>query len=502
MILKKQTDSYAARLYLAHFLHHTFGKIDTSDMKGYYKWAVLAMVMVSTFMAILDTTIVNVGFNSIMHHFNRGLGEAEWVTTAYLLSMTLMLPTAGWFAARFGFKKVYIIGMVIFTVGSLLSSLSPTLELLIASRVFEGFGSGIIQPLGMAIVMREFDNRERGLALGMWAVSVAASVSFGPFIGGELLTHYAWSSIFVVNVPIGIAVIIAMILIMHPDTEQTSDKFDLRGFLLIGLSLPLFVLSLAMGSSPSNIHGWSSPLIIIGLVTSVAMIVYYVWYAWHAEKPIMNVRIFRYRSFSIGILGLLFLGMGLFSGNYLLPLYLEHSLGYTVLAAGSVFLPVGLLQGSLAPLMGWVSKYTGNKILIISGLVIMTTYFMMSYYFDATTPHWYIMLTLYLRGVSIGLCFTPLNTIAVSEIPKEYLSDASGITNTVKQVSGSAGIALFTSLLLSRVATHSSLESAATAYIDGISDSFLIAALLAAVSIIPMFWLRGRAKEIREKGDR
>lgn len=458
-------------------------------MKPSYKWALLTLVMVSTFMAVLDTTIVNVGFNSIMHYFDRGLGEAEWVTTAYLLSMTLMLPTAGWFADRFGYKRVYIIGVVVFTLGSLLCSMSPTLELLIASRVFEGFGSGIIQPLGLAIVMREFDTRQRGLAIGMWAVAVAASVSFGPFIGGELLTSYSWSSLFVVNVPIGIAVAIAMVVIMHADQGEKSNRFDLLGFLLVALSLPLFVLSLALGSSPSNHDGWSSPYVLGGLIGSVVLLGYYVRHALRCESPIIDVRIFKYRSFSIAIIGLLFLGVGLFSGNYLLPLYLEHSLGYSALAAGSVFLPVGLIQGSLAPLTGWIGRYTGNKILIISGLLILTSYFAMSFFFDASTPRWYIMITLYLRGLGIGLSFTPLNTMAVSELPRSMMSNASGIANTVKQISGSAGIALFTSLLLSRVALHGVSESTSTAYIDGISDSFMIATILTAASVIPMFWL-------------
>lgn len=457
-----------------------------------YKWVILALVMVSTFMAVLDTTIVNVGFERIMKHFNRGLGEAEWVTTAYLLSMTLMLPTAGWFAERFGYRKVFLIGMSIFTLGSLFCYISTTLELLITSRVFEGFGSGIIQPLGMAIVMREFDNKQRGLALGLWAIAVAASVSFGPFIGGELLTHYAWNSLFLVNVPIGLVLFVAMFILMHKDKGRVGEKFDLIGFLLLGVSLPLMILSLSIGSSPSNHQGWDSPLVIIELTSSTLLLASYIWHSFRITNPILDLRIFRNRSFAIANIGLLFLGVGLFSGNYLLPLYLEHSLGYSALAAGSVFLPVGLIQGTLAPLTGWLGRFTGNKILIIAGLLIMASYFAMSYHFDDSTPHWYIMLTLYLRGLGIGLSFTPLNTMAVSEIPKEAMTNASGIANTVKQISGSMGIALFTSLLLSRVADHGQSEGASAAYIDGISDCFMIATILTLISIIPMLWLRNK----------
>lgn len=455
-----------------------------------YKWWILSLVMVTTFMAVLDTTIVNVGFPSIMKYFGRSLSEAQWVTTAYLLSMTLMLPTAAWFSERFGHKKVFIISLLIFSIGSLLCSLSPSLELLIAARVFEGLGCGLIQPIGMAIVLREFDRRQRGLAIGLWAVAVAASVSFGPFIGGELLTHYKWDSLFMVNVPIGLATVIAILFVMRKDAAiRTASAFDLKGFIMIGFSMPLLVLSLALGSSPSH-GGWSSPLVMGSLVVSLLMLGGYIYHALHSENPILNIRIFRYRSFSIAVIGLMFLGIGLFAGNYLLALYLEHSLSYTALAAGSVFLPVGILQGTLAPFTGWLSRYTGNKILIVCGLVIMATYFFMSSVFDASTPHYYIMLTLYLRGVSIGMAFTAMNTVSMSEIPNELMSHASSIANTVKQISGSLGIALFTSLLMSRVAHHSDTITSSTAYIDGVSESFMIAGILTVVSIIPILLLR------------
>ena len=178
-----------------------------------YKLFILANVMLGTFMAVLDSTIVNVGLPKIMSTFGVGLDKIEWVVTAYMLAMAVMLPTSGWIADKFGYKRVYFIGMSLFTIGSLLCGLSTDENTLILSRVVQGLGSGIIQPLGMAIITREFPPKQRGIALGFWVISAAASVSFGPLIGGYLVDNFSWQLIFDVNIPVGIFALLFTIVV-------------------------------------------------------------------------------------------------------------------------------------------------------------------------------------------------------------------------------------------------------------------------------------------------
>ena len=178
-----------------------------------YKWWILGMIMLGTFMAVLDVTVVNVGLPAIMSAFRIGISSAEWVITAYMITMTVMLPSAGWFADRFGNKRVYILGMALFTLGSWLCGKAPSDTFLIASRALQGLGSGIIQALGLAIVTREFKPGERGLALGLWSMAAAASISFGPLLGGYLVDDYSWHRIFDVNVPVGLAAILLSVFI-------------------------------------------------------------------------------------------------------------------------------------------------------------------------------------------------------------------------------------------------------------------------------------------------
>lgn len=460
--------------------------------KNSYKWWLLALSMIGTAMAVLDTTIVNVGIPDIMRTLDTSLSVSQWVVTGYLISMCVMLPTAGWLAQKWGYKTIYMLGLAVFTVGSLLCSLSDGIGQLIASRVLEGFGSGMVQSLGMAIVIRHFDDRTRGLALGLWAISAAASVSMGPYLGGLLVSHYHWNSLFVVNVPIGVFAVAATWIIMHEVRDEKVGRFDLAGFLLIAISTPLLVVGLAMGASQNHslISGWGSPWVIGAIVAAVAMLVVFVRHSLRVSNPIIDMTIFRDRNFSIAIVALTFFGIGLFGGNYLLPLYLEHSLSYSALAAGSVFLPVGLLQGSLAPLTGIVSRWTGYKLLIVAGLIVFTSYFVMSAFFDETTPYWLIVTTVYLRGIGIGLAFTPINTMAVSGLTPNQMTSASGVANTVKQVSGSVGIAIFTALIASSDAAGESLKAAANGYVQAIDSSFAIAAVLSAAGLVTVLFLR------------
>src|SRR5664280_3349031 len=180
-----------------------------------YKWWLLANVMIGTFMAVLDATIVNVGLPKIMASFGVGIDKIAWVVTAYMLSMAVMLPTSGWLADKFGYKRLYFIGLLLFTVGSMFCGMSNDENTLILSRILQGLGAGMIQPLGMAIITREFPPKERGMALGFWAISAAASVSFGPLIGGYLVDNFSWQLIFDVNIPFGIAALLFTIVIQR-----------------------------------------------------------------------------------------------------------------------------------------------------------------------------------------------------------------------------------------------------------------------------------------------
>jgi len=506
-----------------------------------YKWFVLANVMVGTFMVVLDSTIVNVSLPKIMSSFGVGLSTIQWVITAYLLSMAAMLPTSGWFADKFGYKKVYFWGLFLFTLGSLLCGLSYDENTLIISRIIQGLGAGVVQPLGMAIITREFPARQRGLALGFWAIAAAASVSFGPLIGGYLVDNFSWQLIFDVNVPIGILALVFTIVIQREFISPNTRKFDYIGFISVIIFLPVLLYALSEGNAQTNSAGWTAPYILGCFAVSGIALAVFLTRELTTENPLIDLRLLGDRNFGMSNMLMFLFGIGMFGSTFLLPLYLQNSLGYTALQSGAVFLPVGIIQGFISPISGWFSDKVNPKVPILTGMGLLVLSFYINSNLSFLTEHSYIMTSLYLRGLGMGLVFTPLSTLSLLTIPREKMAQASGISNTVRQVGGSMGVALLSTILTARVNFHSqmfggSIQSGSQefqgvarhmayyiqqhgggsfatalrqaqslvmsnvgsqAFIEGINDDFLIAAIISLIGFLPILMLKSKKNKMK-----
>ena len=504
----------------------------------YYKWFVLANVMLGTFMAVLDSTIVNVSLPKIMSSFGVGLSTIQWVITAYMLAMAAMLPTSGWLADKFGYKKVYFWGLFLFTLGSLLCGMSNDESTLILSRIIQGLGAGMIQPLGMAIIVREFPIQQRGLALGFWAIAAAASVSFGPMIGGYLVDNFSWQLIFDVNVPVGIAALVFTIIIQREFISPNARKFDYIGFISVSIFLPVLLFALSEGNAQTNSAGWSAPYILACFAISAIAFAVFLTQELTTEFPLLDLRLLKNRNFGMSNLLMLVFSMGMFGSTFLLPLYLQNSLGYTALQSGAVFFPVGIIQGFMSPLSGWFSDKLNARIPIMLGVGILAFSLYLNADLSFLTEHSFIMTTLYLRGLGMGMIFTPLSTYSLATIPHHKMAQASSISNTVRQIGGSLGVALLSTVLTARVNFHAQMYGGAIqagsqafqnttrnmafyiqqhgggsfttalkqgqsllmsnvstqAFIEGVNDDFLLAAAISMVGFIPILLLKSKKK--------
>ncbi len=504
-----------------------------------YKWFVLGNIMLGTFMAVLDSTIVNVGLPKIMASFGVGIDKIEWVITAYMLSMAVMLPTSGWLADKFGYKRLYFMGLLLFTVGSLLCGMSNDENTLILSRVIQGLGAGTIQPLGMAIITREFPPHQRGVALGFWAIAAAASVSFGPLIGGYLVDNFSWQLIFDVNIPFGIAAMIFTILIQKEYFNPKVGKFDIIGFISVIVFFPVLLYALSEGSASSNSAGWRAPYILFCFAISAVAFAVFITHELTSKSPLIDLRLLGNYNFGMGNMVMLIFSMGMFGSTFLLPLYLQNSMGYTAVQAGSVFLPVGIIQGFMSPIAGKISDKFSPKAPMILGIIILGISFLLNSQLTYLSEHSFVMTSLYLRGFAMGIIFTPLSTLSLLTIPREKMAQASGISNTVRQLGGSLGVAIFTTMLTTRVNFHSQMFGQAIqsgsqefknvaanlalfaqqhvgsnmataaqqskymimshlskqAYIAGIDDDFWMAAIFTFVGLIPVIIMRTKNKK-------
>jgi len=509
-----------------------------------YKWWVLLNVMIGTFMVVLDSSIVDVSMPTIMATFGVDVDSAKWVATAYLLALATMLPTSGWIADRFGYKKTYATALTLFTAGSLLCSVSWSITALVAFRVLQGIGGGLLMPVGMAIVMREFPIERRGTAIGFWSVAAAASVSLGPTLGGYLIDNFAWHSIYDINVPIGVLAVFATLVIQREYQSGKERSFDAAGFLFMTLFLTSLLLALSDGNAEWNTGGWTSPFILSCFALSLVGFVGFISVELNTQEPLVDLSLMKNFNFGMANLVLFIFGMGMFGSTFLLPLYLQDGLGYSAYQAGSLFLPLGFLQGTMGPLAGYLSDKVNPKYLSLYGVIVLALSLFSNHFLSLFSETHSVMISIYLRGLGMGFIFTPLSSLSLSDIPKEKMARASGLYNVLRQVGGSFGVAIMGTLLTNRTAFHETVYGEAVnryspavqnalvglksfaqqavggnvaassaraqaliaynvgqqAFVSAVDDDFFIAAAITLLCVVPVLLLRtGRKKEHGEK---
>lgn len=419
-----------------------------------YKWWVLANIMIGTFMAVLDATIVNVALPKIMAAFGSNLDRIQWVLTIYLLVFGVMLPTSGWVADHFGYKRTYFLALFLFTFGSFLCGMAWNEYSLILFRVVQAMGAGFLMPVGMAIITREFPLRQRGLALGFWAIAAAASVSLGPLIGGYLVDHVGWNAIFDVNVPVGLFGLFATWVIQREYKTAHTRSFDLAGFISMAIFLVALLLALSEGNAAWNTGGWTSSFILTCFLVSGIGLAVFVYVESRAEHPLIDMELFKNFNFAVTNAILFIFGLGMFGSTFLLPLYLQNSLGFTAMQAGAFFLPVGIIQAFVSPVSGLLADKINPKIPGAIGIFLLAFSLYLNAFLSPYSEHAQIMLPLVIRGFAMGLLFTPLSTLALSSIPKQKIAQASGLFNVIRQLGGSFGVAMMGAMLTRRTIYH------------------------------------------------
>jgi DHA2 family multidrug resistance protein len=527
----KMRDSVRGRIASLHHEHAS------------YRWWVLFNVMIGTFMAVLDATIVTVALPKIQASFGVDLDKVEWVLTAYLLAFAVMLPTSGWVADHFGYKRTYFLALLLFTFGSFLCGLAWDENVLILFRVIQAVGAGFLMPVGMAIVTREFPVEQRGVALGFWSIAAAASVSLGPLIGGYLVDNIGWNAIFDVNVPVGIVALFATVVIQREYKTERARSFDVLGFVSLAVFLIALLLALSDGNAAWNTGGWTSPFIVSCFVVSALGLVVFLVIEFNVEHPLIELNLMKNFNFGVTNAILFIFGLGMFGSTFLLPLYLQDSLGYTALQAGAVFLPVGILQAVTAPISGIVSDRVNPKIPAVIGLILLALSLYMNGSLSLYSMHRDITVPLIIRGFAMGMLFTPLTTLALSEIPKHKIAQASGLFNVLRQLGGSFGVALMGTLLTRRMFYHSTLYGQMVdqhsgifqqvsyglmhfsreavggsmalsgmranalivehimnqAFVRAIDDDFIVAAAITLAGVIPIFLLRTHKQKAKAR---
>ncbi len=408
------------------------------------KWKVLISVMFGVFMIILDSTIVNVAFPTLRTEFGASLSDAQWVLSIYVLALGVTTPITGFLADRFGIKRIYLLGLGIFTIGSFLCGIAPSLGTLILARALQGFGGGLAQPLGPAQLYRAFPPKEQGTALGLFGIALVVAPALGPIIGGWLVDLQIWRAIFFVNVPIGILGVFLGSRFLLDFRIERRPVFDPLGLItsVIGFGSLLYAATLA------ETNGWTGlgtlTALGIGLVAISASVVVELYVA---KEPMLNLRLFANPTFlKAALIGYVAM-VALFGAEFLIPIYLQAFRGRTALETGYILLGVAATSAFATPLAGRLFDKIGPRMLIVTGFLILCINTWQMAQIGATTPISYIVFLLALRGLAVGLTLQTTFTTSLSSIPLSMLPRGSSLLNSTRFVVQAVSVAALATIL-------------------------------------------------------
>lgn len=408
-------------------------------------WWIAVAVMLSTFMEVLDTTVVNVSLPHIAGNLSATPDEATWTLTSYLVSNAIILPMTGWLSNYFGRKRWLTFSVIGFTAASFFCGLAPTLGFLIVFRIIQGACGGGLQPLSQAILLESFPPEDRGKAMGFWGLGIVVAPMLGPVLGGWLTDSYSWRWVFYINIPIGIASIIMtrMFIFDPPYIKRATSKIDSWG---IGM-LAIWIASLQIVLDKGQEKDWfGTPWITVFMAIGALGCVAFIIYELHARDPVVNLRVFKERNYSLGVFMMAVLGVGLYGSVVLIPLILQTLLGYPPLRAGIAMAPRGLGAFIAMPIVGiLIAKVDSRKLLTI-GLVVCGTTLIMLSRLNLNAGFWEFFWPQLYMGLALGCLFVPLTTISMDPIPKERMGNATSLFNLVRNLGGSIGIAAVSTL--------------------------------------------------------
>ena len=416
-----------------------------------HRWWTLFAVCIATFMLLLDVTIVNVALPDIQRDLHSSFEDLQWVVDAYALTLAAFLLTAGSLADRLGRKRVFIAGLGLFTVASLLCSLSQSPTALNLARALQGVGGAAMFATSLALLASAFTGRERGTALGIWGATTGASVAVGPLVGGVLTEHVSWQSIFYVNLPVGIAAIAITIKMVRESQAPDPDPIDWAGLTTFSTGLFALVFALVRG----NAKGWGSTQIVALLVGAVVLLIAFVAIEAKTKRPMLNLRLFRVPAFVGASVAAFALSASMFAMFLYLTLFMQNILTFSPLEAGLRFLPITVLSFFFAALSGNLTSRVPVRLLLGVGLGLTGLGLLLMTGLDADSKWTALLPGFLIGGAGIGLTNPALAATAVGVVDPRRAGMASGVNSTFRQVGIATGIAglgaIFQSTITSNV---------------------------------------------------
>lgn len=424
---------------------------DFSSQGENHKWGVLVVIILGSFMAILDNNIVNVALPKIMANFGATVDQIEWVITGYMISFAISMPATSWLREVFGLKKVFLASLALFCFGSALCGLAWEKDSLITFRVLQALGGGAMMPTGLTLISEAFPPQERGMAMGIWSVGAMVAPAVGPFLGGYLVDEVSWRAIFYINLPVGgVAVLMAAWIISGTKAKGPMRRFDLIGFINFSVFLGFLLVALAQGQR----EGWDSDYIIFCLSFSFLGLIAFLASAFLVQAPIIDLRLFTNHNFLMANIINFVRAVAIFGSMFLLPLFLQNLLDYTALRTGIILAPTAISIALVSPFSGLIADRIGPRIPLFCGTVLLAFSLYLFKDISLNSDYWFLFWPQVLRGAGLGLINAPLMSAAINAVRREQVAVASGLLTVIMQVGGAFGVALLGTTLQRREFFH------------------------------------------------
>ena len=409
-------------------------------------WIIAISVMLATFMEVLDTSVVNVSLPHIAGSLSATIDEATWTVTSYLVANAIILPMTGWLASAFGRKRLLMLSVVGFTGASFLCGFAPTLGSLIFFRIIQGATGGALQPLSQAVLLEAFPPNERGKAMGFWGLGVVVAPILGPVLGGWLTDNYSWRWVFYINIPVGVAslVMTKMFIFDPPYLRQESRKVDYWGIGMLAVGIGALQILLDKGQEDDWFE--SHFMVALAIIAAVLLTVFVI-HELLTDDPVVDLRVFKIRSYAVGVFLMTVVGFVLYGSLVLLPIMLQTLLGYPSLQAGIAMAPRGMGAFVMMPITGMMTGKFDARKLLTAGLLIGGGTLLWLSLINLQAGYWDIFWPQIIQGVGMSLLFVPLTTVSMDPIPREKMGNATSLFNLMRNIGGSIGIAVTGTLI-------------------------------------------------------
>jgi len=410
------------------------------------RWLVSLSVVFATFMEVLDTTVVNVALPHIAGSMSSTVEEGTWTLTSYLVANAIILPMTGWLARQFGRKRLLMMAVIGFTCASFMCGLAPNLATLIVFRVIQGASGGTMQPLSQAIMLEAFPPEERGKAMAAWAVCIVTAPILGPVVGGWLTDTYSWRWIFYINIPVGIiSLIMAKLFVFDPPyLRKKAQGIDYWGIGMLAVGMAALQIMLDKGQQ----EDWFTSNMIATLAAIAAVLLpAFVLYEIFAKNPIIHLKVFRDRTYAIGVFLMTTVGFVLYGSLVLLPIILQTLLGYSAMQAGIAMAPRGIGSLLFTPVIGIVLGRVGARKILAAGIVLCAFTLFWFGFLNLDAGYWDFFWPQFIQGIAMSMLFVPMTTTTMDAIPKEEMGNATSIFNLMRNIGGSIGIATAATML-------------------------------------------------------